>query len=397
MLPLAAWRISLFFDPDLVRSASYGKLSLSIKAPRLLVPKDAIHSTSVTLPWNGYNHYTQIQQIGTYICTENRNVVPIIAITVGLPAATGLVTPRSVDQKLERALVDTMEGKEAVDVKFYAFSRRNSGYVARPQAVFAKSSLVEGYSDSLDLLISGGGFTEARIVDLDEQNIDENLFENYDYMSDSDLDSDSDGEDMDEAVSIKSVLSDSDSAQAVAPEPENIPLPASRPASPLAKSSRRMGRVVSVRGTAFKTWKALVYYLYTSKLSFSINDISTVPPLFDEYRIPQCSAKSMYRLADQFGLDDLKALSLSAIRARLSQDNIIREVFSKFTSMYPDVQDFEVAFLLENYHVLKDDVDDVLEGLCKGRQPHCADVLRKIVEGRNRIKAFSFSGLPMTA
>ena len=61
------------------------------------------------------------------------------------------VGPRSIGPKLEDTLKDTMEGKGVVDVKFYAFNSQTSdGKVTEPRAVFAKASLLEGFSDSLD-------------------------------------------------------------------------------------------------------------------------------------------------------------------------------------------------------------------------------------------------------
>jgi hypothetical protein len=144
---LSTWRISVFFEPHLIRSAEYGRLSFSIVTQHLRVPKDDNHSRVLTLPYYGSN-----TQIGTYIYTVGpRKIMPTIAITVGLPDETGLSIPRSIDGRLERALADTMSGKEAVDLKFYAFTRKSAGYVTHPQAIFAQSALLERYSDSLDL------------------------------------------------------------------------------------------------------------------------------------------------------------------------------------------------------------------------------------------------------
>lgn len=42
-------------------------------------------------------------------------------------------------------------------------------------------------------VIFGEGFVESRVVDLDRHAIDEDLLEDYDYMSDSDLDTDDEG------------------------------------------------------------------------------------------------------------------------------------------------------------------------------------------------------------
>ncbi|KAJ7032320.1 hypothetical protein C8F04DRAFT_1107890 [Mycena alexandri] len=419
---LPTWRISVFFDPHLIRSASYGLLSFSIDAQHLLEPKDANHSTTLTLP---YQDYGPNVHIGTYIYTPGHRMVPTIVITVELPAESGLSIPRSIDRGLERVLADTMGGKPAVDLKFYAFTRKTSGYVTHPQPIFANSTLLKGYSGELDLMIYGGGFREAKLVDLDRHQIDKDHVDDYDYMSDSDLDSD-DEEMEDNALDGRAILLDVSEASFfpqeacqvslppsegpsrpassaglanaweasfVTREPCEVPLPASvtglsdmSEASFLTQASEvapshlvRTGRVVILRGTAFKTWQALLYYLYTSKLSLS----SASQPLESQSRTPQCSAKSMYRLADKLGLDALKAFSVLSIKADLSLENIIQQVFSKFTSRYPEVQDIEVEFLLDNFPALKGKIDQVLEDLCKGDRPYCADVLRKIVAGRN--------------
>ncbi|KAJ6569207.1 hypothetical protein B0H19DRAFT_691886 [Mycena capillaripes] len=371
---LPTWHISVFFDPHLISSAAYGLLSFSIAAQHLFIPKDVNHSKTFNLPYQNHYYNQSNTQIATYISTPGLGMVPTIAITVILPAETGLLIPRSIDGKLERVLAETMAGKEAVDVKFYAFTRKTSRYVTHPKPIFAKSTLLEGYSGELDLMISGGGFGEAKLVDLDRHHIDEDRVEDYDYMSDSDLDSD-DGW-MEENTSVeRPATSATSDASFVTREASEVPLPPSRTASP----SGRMGRAVILRGTAFKTWQALLYYLYTSKLSFS-----SAPQLVEsECRTPQCSAKSMYRLADKLGLDGLKAVSLSSIKTNLSSANVIRQVFSRFTSRYSEVQDIEVEFVLNNFPALKEEIDKVLDELCHGDMPYCSDVLRKIVAGRN--------------
>lgn len=58
----------------------------------------------------------------------------------------------------------------------------------------------------------------------------------------------------------------------------------------------------------FLSWKALIYYLYTGKVSFShlksqkLQQCSAVDSDREEYvsaAIPLCSPKSMYQLADE--------------------------------------------------------------------------------------------------
>ncbi|KAJ7838549.1 hypothetical protein B0H13DRAFT_2419353 [Mycena leptocephala] len=387
---LPTWRISVFFDPHLNFDSPEQQLLLRIRHRDWNI---YLHHVS----WDGSNH-----------CDN-----------CGAPPETGLSIPRSIDGKLERLLADTMSGKEAVDVMFYAFTRKSPRYVTHPRAIFAKTTLLEGYSDELDLMISGGGFSEAKLVDLDRYHIDKDRLDDYDYMSDSDLDSDDEGMEDDtsdgriilpnaletsfeprEATEVPLPLSCSPSTSR---SPSRSESPPSRPESPTRRMgrvvvpggtafktwrrpsrpqspARRMGRVVVLGGTAFKTWRSLLYYLYTSKLSFS-----SAPPLArNEYRIPQCSAKSMYRLADKLGLDELKSISLSSIKTNLTPENVIQQVFSEFTSRYSEVQDIEVEFVLNNFPALREEIDNILDGLCKGDRPYCVDVLRKIVAGRTR-------------
>ena len=45
-----------------------------------------------------------------------------------------------------------------------------------------------------------------------------------------------------------------------------------------------------------------------------------------------CSPKSMYRLADKYGLDKVKELSAEAIHARITSDNVLPELFSSITA-----------------------------------------------------------------
>ncbi|KAJ6623630.1 hypothetical protein B0H10DRAFT_776067 [Mycena sp. CBHHK59/15] len=189
--------------------------------------------------------------------------------------------------------------------------------------------------------------------------------EEYGYMSDSDLDPESDDEDV----------------SGFPTSAPNVPLPPSRPPSP---EPRRMGRVVILRDTAFNTWNALLYYLYTHKIRFTAGP--RLRNLSVRSKIPECSPKSMYRLADKLGLDDLKARSLSSIKACLSRENIVREAFASFTSMYPEVQDITVEFLIKNFAEVTPELYRVLKCICDEERPHCYDVLRKIVAGRNENK-----------
>ncbi|KAJ6613968.1 hypothetical protein B0H10DRAFT_1951111 [Mycena sp. CBHHK59/15] len=329
----------------------------------------------------------------------------MVTITVGLPAELQLSLPHSLNSRLQRMMLDMIRGEEAVDIKLYAFSHRGDGYVSHPRRMFAKAVLLEGHSKSLDALIIGGSvFDELKLVDLDLHDIDDNTcFERYNYMADSDLDSEDEGNGRESATlsldgsdhirtpsgSDEEAISepgtpklDADfDASSLEPLKDDVPsdlITRSRPASP-ARRMGRMGRVVFHKGSAFKTWNALLHYFYTGKIRFTDTEPRPSTSEGEHNEVPECSAKSMYRLADELGLEKLKALALLSLNSRLSASNVVSEVFSEFTSLYPELQDIQVEYLVSHYRDLTPDVDQILDSICMGQRPYCRDVLRKIV------------------
>ncbi|KAJ7083876.1 hypothetical protein C8R44DRAFT_52725 [Mycena epipterygia] len=265
---------------------------------------------------------------------------------------------------MEQTLEATLTGKELVDIKFYAFSRRGSAGATHPQPLFANSALLRGFSEDLDALLTGHGFSESVVVDLDAHEPEESAFTDYGYDSDSDLESDA----------------EDDPAE---------PSPASDTEAKLNSDpghSVRKGRVVVLKDIAFTTWKALLYYyLYTRRVNFR--------PLKSEGRKeltvhgPSCSPKSMYRLADKLGLDELQALALAAISARLSEDNILEEVFSSFTSRYPAIQELEVGVLTSNFSdKAAEGLKEMTQKICDGEKPYCAETLFMVIHKMGAIK-----------
>ncbi|KAJ7354092.1 hypothetical protein DFH08DRAFT_854215 [Mycena albidolilacea] len=214
------------------------------------------------------------------------------------------------------------------------------------------------------------------MVDLDVHSPPHERFDEYGYMSDSDFDTDTeeeiDGSLQENIASSNGNVTGSES-QLTEPVPSLLLPPGPLPAP---HAPRRMGRAVVVKGYAFQTWYAFLYYLYTKRIVFrSLN--SSTPP--GTSAIPECSAKSMYKLADAFALEDLKSLAFSSLKSQLSPQNIVREVFSTFTSFYPEIQDIEVEFLLRHIPNLTQDVDEILRSICDGMRPHCVNALKKIV------------------
>ncbi|KAJ6554897.1 hypothetical protein DFH09DRAFT_1165841 [Mycena vulgaris] len=308
--------------------------------------------------------------------------------------------PRALDSRVEAALAETIRGEEVVDIKFYAYTRVGSSYVAHPRPMFARAALLRGHSDMLDTYLSGitsaEGFAESAMVDLDLDAPPQERFVEYDYMSDSDLDPDSDDDDSSDDGSLElghPVENVSERKQEAIPSTSSVPKsvatsvdaplrPAPSPPIVGPSTPRRMGRVVPVKDHAFKTWNAVLHYLYTKTIVFSTlgSESGFARPASTERRASvECSPKSMYRLADKFGLDDLKALALASLRSQLSAANIAREAFSNFTYLYPAIQTIEVEFLIRHLPDLEGEMDLMLRSVCDGARPRCFDVLRKVV------------------
>ncbi|KAJ7649422.1 hypothetical protein DFH06DRAFT_1475808 [Mycena polygramma] len=360
-------RVAIYFHPDLIRSASYGRITFHTSEEVNLLPLDGeAFQTQLDLPDNANRPKATLHPpLGVYMYRSDAAGPARIAITVQFATGLGMALPRPRDTRVEAALAETIRGEEAVDVKFYAYTRVGEGYVARPQALFAKMALLRGHSEALDNYLSGvsraAGFAESKLVDLDADAPLEERFEGYDYMSDSDLDDEEDEEEQTDAPSNVASASSSSTGEVSFAVVPGVTI----------STPRRMGRVVPVKGHAFKTWNALLYYLYTNKIRFRSSESAS--------QAPDCSAKSMYKLADKFALEELKSRALEFIQTQLSTETIVHEAFSSFTSLYPEIQDMEVEFLLKHLPNLREGMGEMLRTVCDEGKPHCFGVLHKIV------------------
>ncbi|KAJ6456218.1 hypothetical protein C8R47DRAFT_1165543 [Mycena vitilis] len=361
-------RVAIYFHPDLIRSASYGRITLHTSEEVNLLPLDldgVLFQTELNLPDDSLN---TTPPLGIYMYRSDAGGPARISITVQFATGLGMALPRPRDGRVEAVLAETIRGEEAVDVKFYVYTRAGEGYVTRPQALFAKMTLLRGHSEPLDNYICGvsgaGGFAASELVDLDADAPPEEQFEEYDYMSDSDLEDEEDGEEQTNAPSNVASASSSSTGEISFTVVPGVTI----------NAARRMGRVVPVKGHAFKTWNALLHYLYINKINFRSS-----PSGESASRMPECSVKSMYKLADKFALEELKSCALESMRAQLSEETIMREAFSTFTSLYPEIQDMEVEFLLQHLPNLREGMGEMLRSVCDGRRPHCFNMLYRIV------------------
>ncbi|KAI0779796.1 hypothetical protein C8Q74DRAFT_716295 [Fomes fomentarius] len=150
------------------------------------------------------------------------------------------------------------------------------------------------------------------------------------------------------------------------------------------EGQRTSRRTILSSDTAFKTWRSLIFYAYTGRIAFT--------PLrsqgfvyhddgIDAAQLPICSPKSMYRLAAKYGNQELKMQAGFDIQSKLSTQNVLDELFGKFTSRYPEIRDMELNFLLT--HMQNPDITirlpQWIDSFAHGELRHCADTFGMLI------------------
>ncbi|KAJ7058668.1 hypothetical protein C8F01DRAFT_1146879 [Mycena amicta] len=394
----------VFFDPHLLSNAflaSYGPASFDISAENLLQIGDVDQSGIEDDPSPPLDSDTtpSVRYLGSWTrrilkhSKNPKNSKKMESIPSRLPLATPLQPYQAISMqnqplssRIRSCLANTIQGGEAIDVKFYAYNCVGDGHVLDPRPLFGNLALMRGVSSGFDKYLEGFAgtgtkFSESELIDIDEDDTPGDTFDGYDYMSDSDLDEEEKPEDSEENEEETDAPSDS----ATTSSSQNTALSSSTPVA--SRSARgRIGHRVVIKGHAYKTWNALLYYLYTDQIHFrdigAVAENMVVTGLIPN--APQCSPKSMYKLADKYDLTELKSLSLASIRSQLSNENIVREVFSNFTSMFDEIKKMEVEFLLERLTEprIRADVAEMLKTICDGKgSSGAAGVLQDILFG----------------
>ncbi|KAH8101819.1 hypothetical protein BXZ70DRAFT_1007060 [Cristinia sonorae] len=302
------------------------------------------------------------------------------------------VIPSHIERKhlLQTAFKLALTGGTFIDTKFYAFTRRGlSGVVDTPQAVFANSSILRAACPYFEGLLARG-FEEGNIINIDEgyPSDRQSFTEDYDYDSDSDLEEEEEDPEVTESMKVLRMtqadkshdeegpsLSEAKGKSTVSdPQDEQIGFKPGRP-----------GRVVHIPDVAHTTLKAFIFYLCTGEVLFrplkSAPKSEQSPAVQNEidHRAPPCSPKSMYRLADRYGVQALKDLCFAEIGKQLQPQNIVPELFSEFTSRYPPIRDFELNFItrsnISRVPVVTETLPVWIEAITNGSLPHCNSVL----------------------
>ncbi|KAK7682319.1 hypothetical protein QCA50_014523 [Cerrena zonata] len=211
--------------------------------------------------------------------------------------------------------------------------------------------------------------------------------EEYGYQSDSDLEDDWD---LDDLRSPTSSSSGGKKGKGKADDADDIDEPNVKPV--VSKSTIGVEHTVLVTDVAANTWEALLFYIYTGKVQFaSLRSEGAEERMCamkqhkhdHPHRPPLCSPKSIYRLADKIGLDGLKAQALVELKKRLDSKMILDEIFSRFSSWYPDILKAQVDFFCD--HALSDPrvmlgLQQKIRGIVKGDVQHGDNVLMSLLQ-----------------
>ncbi|KAI0637429.1 hypothetical protein C8Q77DRAFT_1050083 [Trametes polyzona] len=287
---------------------------------------------------------------------------------------------------VERALKQSLQAAPFRDVHLYAFSRRSIarhdgtvrighplpivgiGAVLKEAEYFGKL-LTSGFSES-DAAVSPASIRRYAFVD------------EYDYESDSDLD--------------EAEVDDHCPEPAVATEDDDSPREC--PATPAPAVDRASGDMVPRRillpNVAYQTLLACVFYLYTEKANFlplssaGMTDRQLALLTTGEADPPPCSPKSMYRLAESYGMTKLQELAFQAIVSRITVANVVDEAFSPFFSRYDRLREHAVSYISRNYTDPKVQValQDALDKVLLGQLPHAGGLLRSLLGLRITVK-----------
>ncbi|KAI6164187.1 hypothetical protein EDD17DRAFT_379521 [Pisolithus thermaeus] len=296
------------------------------------------------------------------------------------------------------------------DTVFYLYSRKSSEFVQSPRPVFAISRMLVAVVPYFKTLLSGN-FVEANITSNDNSSFGHSLddklsFEEYGYEYDSDLDEteeDWSGDDYQHnrdcggiqecEIGLESIQSSlKASVDGFGTLVSTTPC---RPGTFLRK--------VYVKDVAFRTWKALIFHIYTGRISFG--PLRSQPSTGTSLRsgsadhTPLCSPKSMYRVADKYDLKGLKALARANIQSKITAQNVVPEVFSTFASRYPDIRNCLVKF-----YVTHRDHPDVITAMpawiakvVRGELPHAEEALNGIFRALTQKPRTGRGDLPLSA
>ncbi|SJL14369.1 uncharacterized protein ARMOST_17825 [Armillaria ostoyae] len=406
-------KVSLSLHPGAIRGMPFG--DLNVKAS---VSEETVEHT-FKLP-------TELSEIPLGDLTQgNLSVYEAfsfdVTVTLNVPAEhiPIPIAPRpTVESEIMEVVTASLDGEFPIDIKFVLFTRRSgNGRACAPRAVFATSKVLKGWGAFIDEYVM-----ESDGVDIDSDGNNYEVSCDYPFEDDSDLESDGEpevptsgvadgvdgehpsgnlpeGSDMiidavADGYTYSSELKGS-SVECFSAEALQVP-DLKQTASPDETSDElhqmtsardrtsdwnpsrptRLGSVKPIKDVAYTTFKSLIAWIYTGKITFkSLKSVGSVQ------RDPNvCSPKSMYRLATRAGLDELKKLAFDNLRSQLTKENIVRELFSTFSRDNPEVLEMELTVLLKYFSTtrVRAEWENMIDVVFDGRMPHGVMVIKRV-------------------
>ncbi|KIY61992.1 hypothetical protein CYLTODRAFT_494940 [Cylindrobasidium torrendii FP15055 ss-10] len=269
-------------------------------------------------------------------------------------------------ERIASFTLDSMTGEHFVDTKVYAYTRRSRGGAINPHSFFIHSTIVHQYGcEPLSLLFGKAEdfHSENALLDLHRLPESKESLVAVDYQDDSDL------EDEDEVDArghhshepkiaqehLQSIPVDSedeskdpkgekrsDTASSISQETTLPHIVRNASHAEIFEvvgqyqNALRYGRIKVLSNGAYRTWHAIIQYIYTGRIEFAPLRSTKRPRPTSK----ACSPKSVYRIAAEYGMDALKTLAFEEVSSNITVDNVLEEIFSSFAHMYPEVYDF---------------------------------------------------------
>lgn len=385
------------FDSYLLKGSQLGKAIIQAKSSHTIkpLPSQRISLSNSASCYNSHTgSYDPGVDLGQFTFDNARELEEvIITFTVSLESPDVHVpthpSPSTAARPIMRALTGAVSGAEMNDVEFVLPTSKRDGQAVEHKAVYGNREALKGVSDYLDTLLFDEHFAEAKPQPFGR-------FErtpaphDLDYADDSDIDDDSAPRSNTHRADVKpkkstgkgrskagsSGLPSSGSASGNGPPSTLVPSDGrSETSFGQGDFGARKGRVVCIHDFAFQTWQALVLFLYTGEITFC--DLQSTGKRQSSAELPPtaCSPKSMYRVAHMLELKELQDLCLKNIQSQLAAANIVAEVFSVFTSRYPEVSKIEIKAFKQYYTTCVDEREKMMLKVARGEVPHCGEVL----------------------
>ncbi|KAI6148080.1 hypothetical protein BKA82DRAFT_4147937, partial [Pisolithus tinctorius] len=277
-------------------------------------------------------------------------------------------TPLWTEELLRKLLL----AKDINDVHFHVFSRRSKSRVIGPCLLNANTTVLKSSSEYFADLFSSDvipASTAMMQIATTNEIFDGIELSEYGYESDSDLEDDtedttvspthiqvragsgSDNKDPGTCVpTMLNVEKDDEFLQRKVANSIGLSSEGSASIQPNGMLQALGGGChIFVKDAAFRTWYCLLHFLYMGTVEFS--PLKSSGPhgsrrfYCNTSRVPECSARSMYRLATKLNIDELRDLAFDSIRRDIDENNLLRELASGFTGRHPAVLEMELDLL----------------------------------------------------